>query len=342
MKALGAPPGLRWTELEVVRGEGAPALAAARRGRRGGEPARRDPAPPHAHARRRRGGGDGDPGGRRAVRLVGSSEMRAIDRAAIEGLGIPSLDLMERAGRAVAEAAAALAAPEGRVAVVCGGGNNGGDGWVAARLLRQAGRAVRAIALVAPARLVARRPRDARAGRARGRAGLEPHRPASTRGRATWWWTRSSAPASPGHRRGRSRRRSRPSRRPGAPARACWRWTSPPGSPPTPAAPSARACGPTAPSPSPSRSAGWCSTPARASPARSTWPTSGSRPPPRRASRSRPSCSRSRRRAPSCRPAIRRRTRATPGGCWWWRARPGRPAPPTWRSPARCAAGPGW
>ncbi len=103
------------------------------------------------------------------MRLVGSSEMRAIDRAAIEGLGIPSLDLMERAGRAVAAAAAALAAQEGRVAVVCGGGNNGGDGWVAARLLREEGRAVRAIALVTPARLSP----DAREMRARAeRAGV--------------------------------------------------------------------------------------------------------------------------------------------------------------------------
>lgn len=103
------------------------------------------------------------------MRLVGSSEMRAIDRAAIEGLGIPSLDLMERAGRAVAAAAAALAAPGGRVAVVCGGGNNGGDGWVAARLLREEGRAVRAIALVPAASLSP----DARAERARAeRAGV--------------------------------------------------------------------------------------------------------------------------------------------------------------------------
>ncbi len=87
------------------------------------------------------------------MRLVGSAEMRAIDRAAIEGLAIPSLELMERAGRAVADAAQSLVAPTGRVVVVCGGGNNGGDGWVAARLLHQAGRDVRAVELVAAARL---------------------------------------------------------------------------------------------------------------------------------------------------------------------------------------------
>jgi NAD(P)H-hydrate epimerase len=89
--------------------------------------------------------------------------MRAIDRAAIEGLGVPALDLMERAGRAVFDAVRALAAEEGRVVVACGGGNNGGDGWVAARLLREAGRDARVVALVPAARLSpdARSVRDA-------------------------------------------------------------------------------------------------------------------------------------------------------------------------------------
>jgi NAD(P)H-hydrate epimerase len=87
------------------------------------------------------------------MRLVGGAEMRAIDRAAIEGLGIPSLALMERAGAAVAEAAAALAAPGGRFLIVCGAGNNGGDGYVAARLLRGAGRDVSVLSLVPPQRL---------------------------------------------------------------------------------------------------------------------------------------------------------------------------------------------
>jgi NAD(P)H-hydrate epimerase len=86
------------------------------------------------------------------MRLVGGDEMRAIDRATIDGLGVPSLELMERAGRAVTEAVLHLVRPASRFVVVCGGGNNGGDGWVAARLLQPSGR-VRVVAVVAPDQL---------------------------------------------------------------------------------------------------------------------------------------------------------------------------------------------
>jgi NAD(P)H-hydrate epimerase len=75
--------------------------------------------------------------------------MRAADRWAIEDRKVPSLDLMEAAGAAVAEAAAEIAAP-GPAAVVCGKGNNGGDGLVAARLLAETGFEVEAL-LLAPA-----------------------------------------------------------------------------------------------------------------------------------------------------------------------------------------------
>lgn len=93
------------------------------------------------------------------MRLVGSSEMRAIDRAAIEDLGISGLALMERAGGAVAKVVGTLAAPAGHITVVCGGGNNGGDGYVAARLLRGAGRNAAVVSLVAAEKLTG----DARA-----------------------------------------------------------------------------------------------------------------------------------------------------------------------------------
>ena len=68
--------------------------------------------------------------------LPDAEAMRATDRWAIEERGIPSLELMERAGEGLA-ALVAEVAPDGPVAIVCGKGNNGGDGLVAARLLRE-------------------------------------------------------------------------------------------------------------------------------------------------------------------------------------------------------------
>jgi NAD(P)H-hydrate epimerase len=73
--------------------------------------------------------------------LPDAEAMRAIDRWAIDEQGVPSLDLMERAGIGVARAVEQLAS-DGPVTVLCGKGNNGGDGLVAARLLRDAGRKV--------------------------------------------------------------------------------------------------------------------------------------------------------------------------------------------------------
>jgi ADP-dependent NAD(P)H-hydrate dehydratase / NAD(P)H-hydrate epimerase len=73
--------------------------------------------------------------------LYDAEGMRAVDRWAIEERGVPSLELMEAAGLAVAEVVAALA-PEAPVRVVCGKGNNAGDGLVAARLLAGMGHEV--------------------------------------------------------------------------------------------------------------------------------------------------------------------------------------------------------
>jgi NAD(P)H-hydrate epimerase len=67
--------------------------------------------------------------------LPDAAQQRAIDAWAIEECGIPSLELMENAGGALADLVDARA-PSGRIAIVCGKGNNGGDGLVAARWLR--------------------------------------------------------------------------------------------------------------------------------------------------------------------------------------------------------------
>ncbi len=70
--------------------------------------------------------------------LPDAEQQRAIDRWAIETMGTPGIELMERAGTGLAEVVT-LRVSGGRIVVVCGKGNNGGDGLVAARLLRDAG-----------------------------------------------------------------------------------------------------------------------------------------------------------------------------------------------------------
>ena len=78
--------------------------------------------------------------------LFTADEMRAADAWAIDEAGVPAIDLMERAGAGLARAVAA-AAGAGPIRVLCGKGNNGGDGLVVARLLREEGRAVDVLAV---------------------------------------------------------------------------------------------------------------------------------------------------------------------------------------------------
>ncbi len=108
------------------------------------------------------------------MKIVAAAEMREIDRVTTEKFGVPSLTLMENAGAAVAERV--LSVPEDsagtpapktcagaprtkapgatlKILVLCGKGNNGGDGFVVARLLHEKGREVRVILLADPAEL---------------------------------------------------------------------------------------------------------------------------------------------------------------------------------------------
>lgn len=72
------------------------------------------------------------------LELLTTSEMAAADRLSIAA-GVSGMALMERAGSAVADCAMALVPPARRIVVLCGPGNNGGDGFVTARLLREHG-----------------------------------------------------------------------------------------------------------------------------------------------------------------------------------------------------------
>jgi ADP-dependent NAD(P)H-hydrate dehydratase / NAD(P)H-hydrate epimerase len=81
--------------------------------------------------------------------LFDAPQQRALDEWAIGELGMPGIELMERAGTGLAHLTAHRA-PTGRIVVVCGKGNNGGDGLVTARVLRDRGREVDVL-LLAPA-----------------------------------------------------------------------------------------------------------------------------------------------------------------------------------------------
>ena len=86
------------------------------------------------------------------MRPLTRSQVREIDRRAIEEFGLPGIVLMENAGRGAAELLHGLA-PRASVAIVCGKGNNAGDGFVIARHLENLGHAVRLLLACDPAEL---------------------------------------------------------------------------------------------------------------------------------------------------------------------------------------------
>jgi hydroxyethylthiazole kinase-like uncharacterized protein yjeF len=86
------------------------------------------------------------------IELLDTTQMGEADRLTIAG-GIAGIELMENAGRAVAESVAARHPPGAQIVVVAGPGNNGGDGFVAARLLAERRYRVRVLLLGARERL---------------------------------------------------------------------------------------------------------------------------------------------------------------------------------------------
>ncbi|MGE0627463.1 MAG: NAD(P)H-hydrate dehydratase [Hyphomicrobiaceae bacterium] len=86
------------------------------------------------------------------LELLTTDEMGRADRLAVES-GVASLELMERAGRAVADEGQRMVPAGSRIVVLCGAGNNGGDGFVAARLLALRGFDVHVACVIDPSRL---------------------------------------------------------------------------------------------------------------------------------------------------------------------------------------------
>ena len=81
------------------------------------------------------------------MNILTAEEMSAVDRRTAEDFGVPLKSLMEHAGNAVATFCLRQYGSESRTVVLCGKGNNGGDGFVAARRLAQSGWSVRVVLL---------------------------------------------------------------------------------------------------------------------------------------------------------------------------------------------------
>src|SRR5579859_6951084 len=73
------------------------------------------------------------------IALYSSAQVRALDAHALEALGIPGYTLMKRAGEAALRQLRSRYPLAHRIVIVCGGGNNGGDGFVLARFAAAAG-----------------------------------------------------------------------------------------------------------------------------------------------------------------------------------------------------------
>jgi NAD(P)H-hydrate epimerase len=89
------------------------------------------------------------------IRPLTCAEARSLDERAIEELGLPTLVLMENAGRGAADLLAKRAARRARALILCGPGNNGGDGGVVARFLDAWGFPVRIVWFAHPDRFTA-------------------------------------------------------------------------------------------------------------------------------------------------------------------------------------------
>jgi NAD(P)H-hydrate epimerase len=87
------------------------------------------------------------------MKIVTAAEMREIDRITSEKFGVPSINLMENAGTAVADYIRRNNSGAKKITVLCGKGNNGGDGFVAARVLSERGHKVQIILLTDPTEL---------------------------------------------------------------------------------------------------------------------------------------------------------------------------------------------
>ncbi|HVW68395.1 MAG TPA: NAD(P)H-hydrate dehydratase [Steroidobacteraceae bacterium] len=87
------------------------------------------------------------------IALYSTAQVRALDAHAIQGLGIPGYTLMKRAGEAALRYLRTRWPMAHRIVIVCGGGNNGGDGYVLARFAQAAGLTVTVLAAADPQKL---------------------------------------------------------------------------------------------------------------------------------------------------------------------------------------------